>query len=74
MKELLEVLRKVKSDIDYEQGDLVTDGLLDSLTILQIIAALEKKYDIKIKAKDVIPENFDNLDAMLDMIERLEDI
>ena len=71
MEELLEVLGEVNSDIDFTEDGLVSDGVLDSFTILQIIDALENHYDIKIKAKDVIPENFDSAEAMLDMIEEL---
>jgi len=73
MRELLEVLKSVRMDIDFTADNLVMGGVLDSLTIVQTIAALEQYYDIKIKAKDIIPENFNSAEAMLKMIDKLSD-
>jgi acyl carrier protein len=40
---------------------LVSSGLVDSITILDIVMELEKRLEVKISNKDVKIENFDSL-------------
>ena len=72
MEELLEVLDGLGLDIDYESCDtLIDDGILASLDIVNIIAELSDAFDIRIPAKEIIPENFNSAAAMWDMVQRL---
>ena len=74
MDELLELLSEVKEDVDFETEDaLIDDGILNSFDILQIISALNEEYDISIPASEIIPENFNSAEALLDMIQRLQE-
>ena len=51
MEELLEVLRDVKDDVDYETcTTLIDDHILDSFDILQLISSLNDRFDISIPA------------------------
>lgn len=73
MDELIELLIDVKDDIDYLHCDtLITDGLLDSFDILQIIANLNDHYDISIPANEIIPDNFNSAKSLLEMVNRLK--
>lgn len=72
MEQLLELLKEVKSDIDFEkETDLVDEGLLDSLEIVTIIASIEEKFGIDINPDDIDPDNFQSAEAMWEMIQRL---
>lgn len=71
---LLDLLAEVRDDIDFESCDtLIDDGLLESFDILQIVAAINEEFDVEIPALQIIPENFNSAEAMLGMIERLQD-
>lgn len=71
MQKLLEILRDIKDDVDFERETaLVDDGLIDSLDLTQIIAALDRAYGVRITAADIEPENFNSAEAMLAMIRR----
>lgn len=74
MKEkVLEVLKDVNPDIDFTSSDtLVDDGVLDSLTLTSIIAALTMEFDIVIPYEEIVEENFNSVDAMTAMVERLK--
>lgn len=73
MEKLLELLKDISDDIDFEHSaDLIDSGILDSFTILQIISALDEEYDISIPASEIIPANFNSAEAMLKMVERLK--
>ena len=69
MQKLLEVLAEIKDDVDFaNEKALVDDGLIDSLDLTQIIAALDDAFDIHIPAGEIEPENFNSVEAMLNLI------
>lgn len=72
MNELLELLTAVRDDVDFESCDeLIDSGLLDSFDIIQIVTAINEKYEIEIPATQIISKNFNSVTAMLDMINKL---
>ncbi len=73
MQKLLEVLREIKDDVDFEtETALIDDGLIDSLDLTQIIAGLDDAFDVHITTADIEPENFNSTDAMLALVHRLQ--
>lgn len=74
MDKLLEILNSLRPGVDFtSQTKIVDDGILDSMTIARLIGLLEDEYDIEFEVTDLVPENFNSVDAMMKMIERLED-
>jgi acyl carrier protein len=50
---------------------LVSSGLIDSLSVLRLISLLEKKLRILIPPGTLQPEDFDDLDIIVETIERV---
>ena len=50
---------------------LVSSGLIDSLSILRLISLLEKKLKVSIPPATLQPEDFDDLDLIVETIERV---
>ena len=74
MEELLELLKSIKPDVDFEtEESLIEDELLDSFDIVSIVAAVNDEFDIQIGAGDIVPENFNSAKAMYKLIEKLEE-
>ena len=74
MDELIEILQDVKDDVDFENcKSLVDDHQLTSIDIIEIVVALSDEYDIKIPSSDVIPDNFNSVEAIYAMVQRLLD-
>ena len=73
MKEkVLAVLERECPDVDLLCSDrLVTDGIVDSLTLTTIIAALTMEFGIEIPYEEIIEANFDSVDGLAAMVERL---
>lgn len=72
MDELLEILEGLGLDVDFETcTTLIDDGVLASLDIVTIIAELSDAYDIRIPAREIVPENFNSAEAMYEMVQRL---
>jgi len=74
MDELLEILEDVRDDIDFTECDtLIDDGLLESFDIIQIISGINETFDVEIPATQIIPENFNSAEAMMALVERLQE-
>lgn len=74
MDELIELLEEVRDDVDFENcKTLIEDEILESFDIIQIVNAIDEKYDIEIPANEIMPENFNSAEAMFKMIERLKE-
>ena len=74
MEKMLELLKSVRSDIDFEsEKNLMDDGILDSFDIVAIVAELCEEYDVTITVDMLEPENFNSAEAMLALVERILD-
>jgi len=74
MEKILEILKSIRSDIDFENETLLIDnGILDSFDIVSIVAELCEEYDITITADQLEPENFNSAAAMLNLVNSILD-
>lgn len=74
MDELLEILKEINPDIDYETETNLIDGkCLDSLSILTLITEICDTFDIEIGPKWMRNENFNSVKAMWRMIEQIQE-
>ena len=73
MKErVLEILKEINEDIvDYDGDNLLTDGIIDSLSVIDLVAELSDAFDIDITAKYIVEENFKSVDAIISLVEQL---
>ena len=73
MEELLELLKDVRDDVDFENcTDLIDSKILSSFDIIQIISVIDEEYDVAVPATERIPANFNSAQAIYDMIQRLK--
>ena len=74
MEELLEILRDLHPEVDFETCDtLIDDKILDSFDIVSIIAEIEDQFDVVISAEKIVQENFNSAQALYALIQELED-
>jgi acyl carrier protein len=50
---------------------LVSSGLIDSLSVLRLITLLEVKLNVSIPPETLQPEDFDDVDLIVETIERV---
>ena len=73
-EKILEILSGIRSDIDFENStELIDDGLLESLDIVSIVGEFNDEFDIEISVEDLLPENFNSVDAMVELITRAQE-
>ncbi len=72
MERILEMLKREFPLIDFDhEKHLMTDGILDSLAVVSIIANLEEMFDISVTMEYIQPDNFESAEAMWAMVEEL---
>ncbi|CBK80481.1 MAG: acyl carrier protein [Coprococcus sp.] len=75
MKEqIIEILEDIQPEADYETCQtLIDDHILTSLDVLSLVAELEDEFDVTIPTVEIIPSNFNSVDAIAAMVERLQE-
>lgn len=71
-QKIKEILANLHPEINFDEDAdcLVSDGVIDSFDIVQIISDLESEFSISISALDLLPENFESIDAIENLIKK----
>ncbi len=71
MKEkVMTILEELRPDVDFETEELLIDeGVLDSFDIVSLVFELNDAFDLDIDVNELVPENFNNVKAMIELIE-----
>ena len=70
--EILAILNDINDEIDYENTDtLIDDELLDSFDIVALVGALNEAFDIRINVVNLVPDNFNSVDAIVSLVDSL---
>lgn len=73
-EELMEILAELRPDVEFEaETKLIDDGVLDSFDIVSLVGELNDAFDIEINVEHLMPENFNNVEAMLQLITSLQE-
>lgn len=74
MDDLMEILQDLHPEVDFEtEKNLIDNKILDSFDIITIISEIADNFDVTVPAKEIIPENFNSMEALWEMITRLEE-
>ena len=73
MEELLEILKSIRPDVDFEnETELIDEGILDSFDVVSIISEIDDKFDVQIRINELDPDNFNSSEAIWDLVCRLK--
>ena len=74
--DILEFLKTqgfLNEKISLQENDSLSEtGVIDSITLLQLIDFLESKYNIQIPVEMITPENFDTLAGISHSVMKLK--
>ena len=74
-QKIKEILHRLHPDVDLDAATgLVDDGILDSLDIVTLVTELNLAFDISIPAMEILPDHFNSVGALADMVRRVEDV
>ncbi len=70
MEELMQILNETCPGIDFaNETALIDDGILESLDIVTIVSEIMDAFDVELNVEDLLPENFNSVQAMMNLIE-----
>ncbi len=70
---VISILNEVKPTRDLSAiEDIVEGGYLDSFELMFLITKLSEEFNIEIDVAEVVPENFNSVAAIAEMVEKLE--
>lgn len=69
---IIKLLNIIHPEVDFtsENSDLISNGVLDSFDVVQLISDIESEFSISISALDLVPENFESIEDILQLINR----
>lgn len=68
---LCRLLREIRPEFDFEASqDFLSDGMLDSFDMVALVSTLDKNCGISIDGADIVPEHFQNLDAIAALLRK----
>lgn len=71
MDAIYTMLTEIRPEFDFhESANFIDDGMLDSFDVITLVAMLEEKYDIKIDALDIMPENFSQVESIASIVKK----
>ena len=74
MEKLMELLKELRPDVDFEnETALIDDGILGSFDITSLVNAIMDEFDLELDMADPEPENFNSAAAIWDFIQSLKD-
>ena len=72
MEKLLDLLKGVRPDVDFEnETALIDDGILDSFDVVSIISEIDDVFGVQIRINELDPENFNSVEAIWNLIQKL---
>jgi acyl carrier protein len=73
MKEkIIKILTEIRPEFDFESENtgFICKGMLDSFDIISIVSDMEENFDFAIDGAKILPENFDSIETILNLIEK----
>ena len=69
MDKLLEILKEIRPDVDFEnETELIDEGILDSFDVVSIISEIDDAFGVQIRINELDPENFNSAEALWKLI------
>ena len=70
-EKIIHILQDFNEDVDYENEQrLIDGGYIDSMDLTAIIVELELAFGVAVDAAKIVPENFNSVGAILEMLQR----
>ena len=67
------MFQKDEEIIKFDES-LLEKGVIDSAAMMDLVIFLEKEFSISVSRTDILPENFETIDAMADFLKKKKEL
>ncbi len=72
MDELREILEGIHPEVDYEtETGLIDKRIFDSFDVITLVGELMDQFDVEITAEQMVPANFNSMEAIQNLLDEL---
>lgn len=72
MEKLKKIMEEIRPDLNFDKETaLIDEGILDSFDIISIVSEVNNEFCIEINVDDLLPENFNSMAALYELITKL---
>ena len=50
--------------------DLLSSGIIDSMAVMKLVMFLEETFGLEVNDQDIVPENFQDLNSLVEYVEQ----
>ncbi|MGV0845873.1 acyl carrier protein [Empedobacter falsenii] len=63
--QIIEILNGIRPEFDFgTETEFISNGMLDSFDLITLVTELDETFGISIDGTDILPENFETVDAI----------
>lgn len=68
---IIHVLNEIRPEFDFAaETDFISNGMLDSFDLISLVSSLDEEFNVSIDGVDVIPENFENIESIENLLRK----
>jgi len=66
---IINILQEIRPEFDFNESvNFIEEGMLDSFDVVRLVSELDSRFGISIDGTDIIPENFKNVDKIIELL------
>ncbi len=72
-EKIVKILSSLRPEFDFtEKVDFIEEGMLDSFDVVSLINELDRVFNVVVPGEEVVPENFSSVEAISQLIGKLQ--
>ena len=69
--QIINILNRIRPEFDFRtETNFISQGMLDSFDLVTLVTELDEAFSISIDGTDILPENFESVDAIASLIKK----
>jgi len=68
---IIDIINGIRPEFDFgSETNFISQGMLDSFDLITLVTELDESFGISIDGTDILPENFETLEAIEALIKK----
>lgn len=70
--QIINILTDLRPEFDFTQEGInfIEEGMIDSFDMVALVSDLESQFGVTIDGIDIVPENFESIDAIVNLLKK----